>query len=1615
MERVTDAAGSEFEEVSPRRRHQVYGSLTVLWDWFRCLSGWKRPDLGRTKRHAQRSRHTGPAVSRGRFSIQHMTEPTTSQTASIGVGGLSRTRRGVRRWKWLRRGVVVMAAMLLLVALLPGLTSGRRLAALIERQVSDGAQVPLRIAEAEWGWWKGVVLKDIGVQLADRAVVRVKQVAIRANLWDLLVGRTVERVQVSDVTVDVVTPIGGGGPAKGAAPGRGPGSASEGTGGTSTACSESLTTPAGDWALADRGILGDASPNMTDWRESPGLGVARAVPADTSPVAPGVPAEHGVSKERVGALPVAIGQILLDRCTVNLLEAGSDRAVQVVLPATAVEVDRRSGVLNWRMSARVGQGLVASEGRFVLPRLAMQPADLRGSLQVAWTDLPLEELPRALLQRWQLVGLAGTVSGLLTVEIRHDWTLTYDASGSVRSLLAQPMAGEPVYVTQASAGMSGQWQIIDQQVRVQKAWAQLPGVELTAGEPALVYDGLTNHVVQSSLACRVADAEMLRGAVERLGVRLPKELRLAGQGGFDVHVGREDSATVVWLTMSGEQLAASWGDWYEHRTGQPLGLRATCRLWDDGSLELRNTRVDLPGGCVRVRAQLAAQPDEPGRMVVLKDSQVRVEWEDFQVFVGQVPLGRRIAALRQICGPGSAQMQAAVDGEAVRTAVSADLPAEARATVEGWLDKPVGRDLQLDVTGRLSGRYDWLDVDHVRLVSGGQVVADLQDLKVTAGHRVEGDRPVLVLDLQSVLTGLDVTGLGRLSPRVLDATRQVGLIDGQVRGRSTLTGWADVGKGAIRMLGLQGSGELNLDGLAVSVEKALHKKAGQKFRLAGAFRYERGERGQKGTGYGSAGIEAEGFAGQAWYEYSPQTPEAQQWAWGWLDIRDVTQAAAMLPAVQEFAKRECMAGNVAVQWEWVRHPQTFDLECTFDLTGIRCRPAGLAIDKAAGLPAKLALAVSGPAGDASGQQVRFWRLPKAEFVLGQSHAGIHDAEVEISEPWAKLLAGQGREAIYLLDFTWPIRRAAGKASGRTVCGEVLASVSRDMGTLLVKYRAAGPVVWTVDWRYAFGEGIDFEAQAEAAELSLRAEGFDKPAGVALQGRVKGKAEFLRDGRSQPVVLLNLSEAAGQASSLSWSGQVHAQVNLADGQPRLKTAQVSGKLNSPRVEELAGLFEPARPWRVRGHAAAEGSLAFAEQTGWKVEDLDVGFWPVEWSLEGIPCRLMGMVTLQGQRVQTTGLEARVGRTHGRFTIDTTLTGRVVSGQVGAVLASVDVDELRELGKRVGQFVGTATPPSAAPGASHGEATPPSTQRMGVAPNWQPLASQPLIDWAASKLEFMGSVDWLSVSLEAGQQPAVFNAIGWRGGVDGGALAVDLAGAFQGGPLAAEIRGHMVDKSIPLRIHYRVDRADSTELTRHMVAKSFPGMTVGDGPITLAETLTFDMSGQMQAPLSSGELIVEGGVVRGAAAPKFVTRLFPGLELASFRFSRMHNWYERDASGKTINRIIFRGSPWSMYMDGWSQLDGTMRYEIGVDLLGAAESEYWATANRGRIPLFIKTGQVVNGRLENEVVKFLNPRQVGERILKDNLLTITYHAIRQKVMGGRAGPSDRDVLSGTQQAQ
>ncbi len=191
-----------------------------------------------------------------------------------------------------------------------------------------------------------------------------------------------------------------------------------------------------------------------------------------------------------------------------------------------------------------------------------------------------------------------------------------------------------------------------------------------------------------------------------------------------------------------------------------------------------------------------------------------------------------------------------------------------------------------------------------------------------------------------------------------------------------------------------------------------------------------------------------------------------------------------------------------------------------------------------------------------------------------------------------------------------------------------------------------------------------------------------------------------------------------------------------------------------------------------------------------------------------------------------------------------------------------------------------------------------------------------------------------------------------------------------------------------------------VTESYLDKMFIGMTA-TGPLTLIDETYqkfFPAPGELNFEVGQGELIIEGGVVEGRAAPLWMTNVFPRLNLAQFDFSYMHSWFEKFRDGTIRHQIIYQGRYYNIYSVGNNYPDRRMDYEVGIDFMADFDSQYWAESGQGRIPLFRKTGFLRDdGSLADEVVTYVPQRFIWNFLTRNNPVFTIYHAIRKRILG------------------
>lgn len=229
-------------------------------------------------------------------------------------------------------------------------------------------------------------------------------------------------------------------------------------------------------------------------------------------------------------------------------------------------------------------------------------------------------------------------------------------------------------------------------------------------------------------------------------------------------------------------------------------------------------------------------------------------------------------------------------------------------------------------------------------------------------------------------------------------------------------------------------------------------------------------------------------------------------------------------------------------------------------------------------------------------------------------------------------------------------------------------------------------------------------------------------------------------------------------------------------------------------------------------------------------------------------------------------------------------------------------------------------------------------------------------------------------------------------------VDSEADLRGVCSAGLVQAHFQRQGDDQMLQFSLTDALSQGALQDRLLLSFPGLiAAGTIDCRYASGLPNDEPGESSdPPPASGELVIRGGTLRGKAAPDWVARILPGLDLAAFDFQLMHDWFTVHGDGRIHHQAIFQGDYYHLYADGWETQDGSVVYEIGVDLLAGLDSAYWTASGGGRIPLFrSETRQGPGGEVLEESVNYV-PWQLVRALLWDaNPIHMAYLALRQRM--------------------
>ena len=242
------------------------------------------------------------------------------------------------------------------------------------------------------------------------------------------------------------------------------------------------------------------------------------------------------------------------------------------------------------------------------------------------------------------------------------------------------------------------------------------------------------------------------------------------------------------------------------------------------------------------------------------------------------------------------------------------------------------------------------------------------------------------------------------------------------------------------------------------------------------------------------------------------------------------------------------------------------------------------------------------------------------------------------------------------------------------------------------------------------------------------------------------------------------------------------------------------------------------------------------------------------------------------------------------------------------------------------------------------------------------------------------------------------------IDNGHFNADYAAGLYGGCIRTRFNVHLGD-AVPIVTQEQVlDDVIATESMQPQLARYFPGNTVY-GYFNRDEKVSFALrdlvANTIEAryplvPAGQARTVTVDGLVIGRAAPMFVTRIFPGLNLAEYRYRRMTGFAQFRPDGTAVNDMIFDGQTYDMYMEGTTDAENVGRYEIGIILLGSPQSAEWNhTYRQGRIPILKFKARIENGKMYDVEVSYPLPTETAYVIfLKNNVFYRIWLAGRKK---------------------
>ena len=661
--------------------------------------------------------------------------------------------------------------------------------------------------------------------------------------------------------------------------------------------------------------------------------------------------------------------------------------------------------------------------------------------------------------------------------------------------------------------------------------------------------------------------------------------------------------------------------------------------------------------------------------------------------------------------------------------------------------------------------------------------------------------------------------------------------------------------------------------------------------------------------------------------------------------------------------------------------------------------------KSSGVPLRLALAGRI---DRVDRQARRLGVSRATLDVGASRlALVGQADLDAPGSPAGAWPGSGLEAFDV------------GADVHCVLDKPLRQILPELDELIARYDLAGQA----------DVALRIAADAKSASLACTIDADRLSAGklgpfpLAAPGSDKeGEPTLLGPFRKPDGMLARVKFEATAPADLSAVNVNDLQVRLDDvsllaganfagdpggGLQAVKLRSIHASIGTKRTEDLQRLVPQVKLYRLSGGASVEAE--------WK-DGPEGGIPYVRLAMEGLrgryggkDIRVGGKMVLQQVRraqggawevggVETDGLELHLGDNHGWLVADLEGLPAAPKGDFHLLCKTAD---LRDVGAWLEGKGAWEKPPDQPLGKLDDE------QRQAIATRADDLIAQVRPYLLSAGVTGRASFEELTYHDPTVAQSYLLRDLKIDLSVANGTVDIEYVSGLYGGEVRNRIDVHA---AAPEPVYVQEQDLRDVIATAEMqpqLARYFPGNTVlgyfnreekTSQPLRDVVANLLDPRYVLR-PEGSTKTITLDGIVEGRAAPKFVTRLLPGLDLSTYPYRKMTAFAMPRSDGTAVNDMVFEGQAYDVYMEGTTDADNIALYEIGVILLNSPQSaEFNHLYRQGRIPVLKVKARIENGKMYDQEVSFPLPTETAYVVFVRNNVFYRIWLANRKKQGG-----------------